>query len=53
MPVGKVASHAFDVGNRHILKFSELFEGVEENGCPRYGIGLFETGLSHIFRLIR
>src|SRR3972149_2888998 len=41
--VGKCSSRNFDVGNRQLISSSEILAGVEEDGIPKYGIGLFEV----------
>jgi len=42
VPVGTCSSRTFDVGNRQVVSSSEILTGVEEDGTPKYGIGLFE-----------
>jgi len=42
VPVGECSGRTFDVGNRQIISSSEILTGVEEDGTPKYGIGLFE-----------
>ena len=44
VPMGECSGYTFDVGNRrNIDDVEEILEPVEENGTPRYGIGLFEV----------
>jgi len=42
VPVGKCCGRTFDVGNRQVISSSEILTGVEEDGTPKYGIGIFE-----------
>ena len=42
VPVGKCCGQTFDVGNRQIISSSDVLAGVEEDGTPKYGIGIFE-----------
>jgi hypothetical protein len=42
VPLGKYSGHTFDIGNRRIISSSEILTGVEEDGTPKYGIGLFD-----------
>ena len=47
VPMGECSGYSFDVGNRRkIDDVSEILEPVEEDGTPKYGIGLFEV-LNH------
>jgi hypothetical protein len=39
---GRYRQPTIDVGHRKVLQSSEILEGVEEDGTPKYGIGLFE-----------
>jgi hypothetical protein len=42
VPLGKWAGRTLNVGNRRTVSSSEVLTGVEEEGNPQYGIGLFE-----------
>ena len=47
IPMGKCADYSPDVSNRRkIDDVAEILEPVEEDGTPKYGIGLFEV-LNH------
>ena len=49
IPMGECSSYSLDVGNREkIDDVSEILAPVEEDGTPKYGIGLFEV-LNHFF----
>jgi len=47
VPLGKWSGTTIDVGSRQIIPASEILAGVEEDGSPQYGIGLFEV-LQHL-----
>lgn len=47
VPLGKCCGRTLDVGNRRVISSSEILAGVEEDGIPQYGIGLFEV-LQHL-----
>ncbi|MCL5036545.1 MAG: hypothetical protein M1269_05430 [Chloroflexi bacterium] len=42
VPMGKLSSLPFDVGNRKIISSSDILDPFDKNGVPGYGIGLFE-----------
>lgn len=42
IPIGRCIKRKFDVGNREIIAASEIFSKINEDGTPKYGIGLFE-----------
>lgn len=49
IPMGECSGYSLDVGNREkIDDVSEILAPVEEDGTPKYGIGLFEV-LNHFF----
>ena len=49
VPMGECSDYSFDIGNRQAVDdVSEILELVEEDGTPRYGIGLLEV-VSHFF----
>jgi hypothetical protein len=42
VPIGKAADFTYHKGNKKIVAASEILTGVEKEGTPKYGIGLFE-----------
>lgn len=47
VPMGECSDYSLDIGNRErVDDFSEILEPVDEDGTPKYGIGLFEV-LNH------
>ena len=54
IPMGKCADYLPDVSNRRkIDDVAEILEPVEEDGTPKYGIGLFEVLNHFIHRELR
>lgn len=43
VPIGKCPNSPLDVGNRQVISSAEILAGVEKDGTPKYGIGLFEV----------
>ncbi len=43
VPVGSCKGRPFDVGPREIISPDQILEGVEDDGTPGYGVGLFEV----------
>ena len=44
---GKYSECTVDVGHRKVIKSSDILEGLNRDGTPAYGIGLFEI-LNHL-----
>lgn len=47
VPVGKCAGYNLDIEKERVISSSGILDGVEEDGLPKLGIGLFEV-LRHL-----
>ena len=54
VPMGECSDYSLDIGNREkVDDVSEILELVEEDGTPRYGIGLFEVFNHFIYKELK
>lgn len=49
VPVGSIKLDGYQIPDEKIIKPDEIVSGVEDDGTPRYGIGIFEI-LHHIYK---
>lgn len=49
IPLGKLSPTDFQTLNKTFIKPDDIISGMDDNGTPRYGIGLFEI-LRHLYK---
>lgn len=49
VPIGDINNDGYQVSDEKIIQPNEIISGIEDDGTPRYGVGIFEI-LRHLYK---